>query len=166
MKRSREHDSAVSAVVGVMLMLVVTIIIAAVISAYAGGLGSTKEKAPQVSITARINVTDNKTIYFDHMGGDGFTIDDLIIILGQGEKNLRITNMTLGPSCELKNLGGSPFIRPGDTIMLTGNYEIGTSYTSFNASSTISINHNKEFTWTLLSQRSDAIMARGTLAFT
>lgn len=45
---------AVSPVVGVMLMLVVTIIIAAVVSAFAGGLVTTKEKAPQASLEVHI----------------------------------------------------------------------------------------------------------------
>lgn len=47
-------ENAVSPVVGVMLMLVVTIIIAAVVSAFAGGLGSTVQKAPTVSAETSI----------------------------------------------------------------------------------------------------------------
>ncbi len=46
MKRSMNDDNAVSPVVGVMLMLVVTIIIAAVVAAFAGGLGETAAVAP------------------------------------------------------------------------------------------------------------------------
>ena len=42
----RKNTEAVSPVVGVMLMLVVTIIIAAVVSAFAGGLASNQQKAP------------------------------------------------------------------------------------------------------------------------
>lgn len=45
-------DEAVSPVVGVMLMLVVTIIIAAVVSAFAGGLTDNTQKAPQASVVA------------------------------------------------------------------------------------------------------------------
>lgn len=47
-------EEAVSPVVGVMLMLVVTIIIAAVVSGFAGGLGSETQKAPSVSIDTKI----------------------------------------------------------------------------------------------------------------
>ena len=163
---TREDDSAVSAVVGVMLMLVVTIIIASVISAYAGGLSGTREKAPQVTIAARIN--DSKTIYFDHMGGDGISINDLTIVLDQGDTSLRITNGTVNrTSCDLKNKAGSgfSFIRPGDTIVLSGEHDSGVTYFRVNDTSSpeITLRHNNEFTWTLLSQRGDAIMARGTL---
>jgi len=163
MTGTRGNDSAVSPVVGVMLMLVVTIIIASVISAYAGGLSGTREKAPQVSITAK--TYNNSTIYFDHMGGDGFSIDDLTIILDQGDKSIRLSKAMIPDN--LKNKAGPDFIRPGDTIMLVGGIEGGASnITNFTtASSYIRIAHNREFTWTLLSQRSDAIMARGTLVF-
>jgi len=44
-------NQAVSPVVGVMLMLVVTIIIAAIVSAFAGGLSESNDKAPDVQIT-------------------------------------------------------------------------------------------------------------------
>jgi archaeal type IV pilus assembly protein PilA len=52
--RTKTRDSAVSPVVGVMLMLVVTIIIAAVVSAFAGGMGKTTDKAPTVAMECRI----------------------------------------------------------------------------------------------------------------
>jgi len=44
------RDEGVSPVVGVMLMLVVTIIIAAVVSAYAGGLTSGEKKSPSLAL--------------------------------------------------------------------------------------------------------------------
>ena len=50
-----QNHEAVSPVVGVMLMLVVTIIIAAVVSAFAGGLSATQQKAPAAAFEARIS---------------------------------------------------------------------------------------------------------------
>lgn len=44
-----KQDDAVSPVIGVMLMLVVTIIIAALVSAFAGGLATTNEAPPTVT---------------------------------------------------------------------------------------------------------------------
>ena len=46
-KNASRRDHAVSPVVGVMLMLVVTIIIAAVVSAFAGGMMKSQDKTPQ-----------------------------------------------------------------------------------------------------------------------
>ncbi|MDD1723691.1 MAG: type IV pilin N-terminal domain-containing protein [Methanospirillum sp.] len=51
----KSRDDGVSPVVGVMLMLVVTIIIAAVVSAYSGGLAAGQKKAPTLDATARIS---------------------------------------------------------------------------------------------------------------
>lgn len=51
---AKERESAVSPVVGVMLMLVVTIIIAATVSAFAGGLVGSAEKTPQASFDVKI----------------------------------------------------------------------------------------------------------------
>lgn len=53
--QERYRDDGVSPVVGVMLMLVVTIIIAAVVSAYAGGLSSGQKKAPTLDGTVKIS---------------------------------------------------------------------------------------------------------------
>lgn len=60
MKPSNDH--AVSPVVGVMLMLVVTIIIAAVVSGFAGGLmGEGQQKAPTLALVVKIMNTGSWT---------------------------------------------------------------------------------------------------------
>ena len=81
--RMKSRDGAVSPVVGVMLMLVVTIIIAAVVSAFAGGMGKTTDKAPSVSIETHI-VNDGS------WGGSGIDF----AVMGSSEaiptKNIKI----------------------------------------------------------------------------
>jgi len=70
----KSSERAVSPVVGVMLMLVVTIIIAAVVSAFAGGLTAGKEKAPQASFETHIKLTGGMSggpsMIMKHLGGD------------------------------------------------------------------------------------------------
>lgn len=169
MTRIIEKDLAVSAVVGVMLMLVVTVIIASVISAYAGGLAPNQDQAPQVSIAAE--TPNNTTIYFNHMGGDGFNIDDLTIILDYQDDVLKITNRTIkdSPDYGFGNKAGPKYsyIQPGDTIVLRGYDDKTEEKTDFTleSESSISIDRQKEFTWTLLWQRGNTILARGTLVF-
>jgi len=66
MRREYEKDDAVSPVVGVMLMLVVTVIIAAVVSGFAGSLIGNAEKPP--SLTADVMIKNDGTwggSYFD-----------------------------------------------------------------------------------------------------
>jgi hypothetical protein len=94
----RMNSEAVSPVVGVMLMLVVTIIIAAVVSAFAGGLASDQSKAPQATlgVTGVIegigddDLTNydpdyptgfeaNNGLLFEHMGGDAFGLNDIYV---------------------------------------------------------------------------------------
>lgn len=50
----KRNDDAVSPVIGVMLMLVVTIIIAAVVSTFAGGLVDSQESAPAINLDVSI----------------------------------------------------------------------------------------------------------------
>lgn len=68
MQKNVRNDEAVSPVVGVMLMLVVTIIIAAVVSGFAGGLAQGSSKAPQLSIGAEAH--SGTDIIIDFKGGD------------------------------------------------------------------------------------------------
>lgn len=82
-----ERESAVSPVVGVMLMLVVVIIIAAVVSAFAGGLGGSQQKAPQASIDVKIKTSMDDTMggtetvmTFTEISGDPMPTKDLAIV--------------------------------------------------------------------------------------
>jgi len=85
LKRTDEH--AVSPVVGVMLMLVVTIIIAAVVSAFSGGLATGKEKAPQASLETHITFGDSMmtgtagpVFIMKHMGGDPINTQNVKLV--------------------------------------------------------------------------------------
>ena len=54
-QKTREQENAVSPVVGVMLMLVVTIIIAAVVSGFSGGLiGGKQQKTPTLAMDVKV----------------------------------------------------------------------------------------------------------------
>ncbi|AGB01960.1 Protein of unknown function (DUF1628) [Methanoregula formicica SMSP] len=79
----KSRDAGVSPVVGVMLMLVVTIIIAAVVSAFAGGLTSGTQKTPSSAIDVKISTTaysGNILMIFNHISGDNIPTKDLSII--------------------------------------------------------------------------------------
>ena len=98
---SRQTQDAVSPVVGVMLMLVVTIIIAAVVSAFAGGMGTDQHKTPQVTLSVKSDIqsiggtidpdtydqtyptgyTAANGLLFENTGGDTFSLNDIEIQL-------------------------------------------------------------------------------------
>ncbi|MDO9540218.1 MAG: type IV pilin [Methanocalculus sp.] len=70
LKKNKLGDNAVSPVVGVMLMLVVTIIIAAVVSGFAGTLVGSERNAPQMVLNTEIRNTGSmgtSFIVFDVM---------------------------------------------------------------------------------------------------
>ena len=62
------HDEAVSPVIGVLLMLTLTLIIAAIVNSYAGGLMETESKAPSVTLQATYSVAHGMEIR--HVSGD------------------------------------------------------------------------------------------------
>jgi len=96
MQKNNKNENAVSPVVGVMLMLVVTIIIAAVVSAFAGGLGQGSAKAPQVSIDAEAHNASYIFINFkggDTINGGAFTVKTFIP-MGDNKDMSHTVNLT------------------------------------------------------------------------
>ncbi len=73
-----KNDEAVSPVIGVILMVAITVILAAVIAAFVFGMG-TPTKAPQVQLkfTATSNVSGvNGSLKISHDGGDPLVLKD------------------------------------------------------------------------------------------
>jgi FlaG/FlaF family flagellin (archaellin) len=70
---------AVSPVVGVMLMLVVVIIIAAVVSAFAGGLSTSSDKSPTVTI--RGSYSQSYGMKIEHTGGNPISTADTVVMV-------------------------------------------------------------------------------------
>lgn len=76
-------EGAVSPVVGVMLMLVVTIIIAAVVSAFAGGMSTSQKSVPQVTLKVTYSQSDGMRL--EHNGGDVLSTQGVNLILRHAE---------------------------------------------------------------------------------
>jgi archaeal type IV pilus assembly protein PilA len=144
----QNKDFAVSPVIGVLLMLVVTIIIAAVVSGFAGSIAGDKDKAPQVSLSVDgviQNISDTNTanyvsdyptgftaangLLFEHKGGDSFALTDVYLQLKSGTTKTTIsvsdplqTTASCLPStvtAYFMKVGSSDgYIRPGDKFMV------------------------------------------------
>jgi FlaG/FlaF family flagellin (archaellin) len=111
MKRSDiRNEEAVSPVVGVMLMLVVTIIIAAIVSGFSGGVVGSEKSAPQsafvVGYNAQITDTDktnaqadspktNNCLTFRLISGDTVSLDNIMIELQSGADSIKFTKDTV-----------------------------------------------------------------------
>jgi len=93
-----KKDDAVSPVIGVILMVAITVILAAVIAAFVFGLGS-PETAPQASIKdSGTSVGDRNVIKLEHQGGDPITFSDpntKITVNGDDVSFSKLTNEDL-----------------------------------------------------------------------
>ena len=83
MKSLKLSNEAVSPVVGVMLMLVVTLIIAAIVSGFAGSLTHSVSTTPQAVITAEYSQADGMII--THSGGDSLPLSNVKFSTMPGE---------------------------------------------------------------------------------
>ena len=83
MKSLKLSNEAVSPVVGVMLMLVVTLIIAAIVSGFAGSMVSSSSITPQAIITAEYSQANGMVI--THSGGDSLPLGQVKFATMPGE---------------------------------------------------------------------------------
>lgn len=140
-------ESAVSPVVGVMLMLVVTIIIAAVVSGFAGGLASDEARGRQATLSCKPvlegiedtdqadwastypeNWTADNGLIFEHKGGDGFALSDIAVQLQTQDVMTTITATDVLPAARCTSdevtayfmeIGDTDgYILPGDKFVL------------------------------------------------
>jgi flagellin-like protein len=86
MRIFRRNEDAVSPVIGVILMVAITVILAAVIAAFVFGLGGSQQAAPTASIVASNNPdTTAYDLKIQHKGGD---------MLKGGDWKLSVVNAT------------------------------------------------------------------------
>ena len=71
---TKSKEDAVSPVIGVILMVAVTVILAAVIAAFVFGMGSGVQKSKVVAATAQTNPTTNAIIVTYQGGQDANTV--------------------------------------------------------------------------------------------
>jgi flagellin-like protein len=75
LKQLLTEDRAVSPVIGVILMVAITVILAAVIGTFVLGLGQNVQSTPQASFNFDFN-SDKKDVNITHNGGDRLEVGD------------------------------------------------------------------------------------------
>jgi flagellin-like protein len=128
LKAMFDDDSAVSPVIGVILMVAITVILAAVIASFVLGLGQGNDPAPNPTISSSVD-SQNDNITLDVTGGDDF---DTGVATLQGEVD--------GTSFEtdLDNVIDSDQVTAGDSIVIDA--ENGT--VSADSSTSVSLSNN------------------------
>ena len=128
MNLKERKEDAVSPVIGVMLMLVVTIVIAAVVAAFAGGLGSDVEMAPTAALNIDVFATDNK-VKIESLSGEALIANDITIRVADdsgtlGEAKLSEAGIsTLSPGSTTNKfaltMGEGKSLEAGDFVTVT-----------------------------------------------
>ncbi|MFC5278108.1 type IV pilin [Halorubrum rubrum] len=86
----KADDRGVSPVIGVILMVAITVILAAVIGTFVLGLGdSLGDSQPTAQLSASIDDddSDNKSVVIDHDGGDSIDSETLRVIVEDEDNN-------------------------------------------------------------------------------
>ena len=116
-------EDAVSPVIGVILMVAITVILAAVIGAFVLGIGSSQEKAPQASISFSWNSTG---VAYTHDGGETLDGDSLTVNAASNLANCDVQSGSISAGGTIGECsGGSP--ATGDEITLTWTASSGDS---------------------------------------
>ena len=86
-------DAAVSPVIGVLLMLTLTLVIAAVVSSYAGGLMNTDTKSPSVTLQVTYSISGGLEIR--DINGDPIPTSSVSLIIRPSETMGRIAGQQI-----------------------------------------------------------------------
>ena len=115
-----KKEDAVSEVVGIMILLTITVVLAAVVALAATSMVGETEKPLSAEITA-VSVTGGEVI-FELISGEPFTLSDIRVVLGVREDSTETKSIA---GTELKAVASS-----GDIIFLGDRFRLeGTSTT-------------------------------------
>ena len=78
LKKLFTEERAVSPVIGVILMVAITVILAAVIGAFVLGLGGETQETPQASLNFELP-DDGENVQIEHRSGNTFSLGDIRI---------------------------------------------------------------------------------------
>jgi flagellin-like protein len=118
LKELLDDDRAVSPVIGVILMVAITVILAAVIGTFVLGLGDQiSQTTPQASFSFDYQAGDdstNDTLTIAHNGGDTLDANEVNVTISGG------TNVSNGPFNWNDDLGGGSSVSAGSAVTLDG----------------------------------------------
>ncbi len=119
--RFRKNEEAVSPVIGVILMVAITVILAAVIAAFVFGMG-TPEKTPTANLKGTINGIN--WINISHEGGEDVKLSDVTITVTNETSGNAETGIVIEPSAALtiRNFveqgNGDGILQPGEKLLI------------------------------------------------
>lgn len=181
MKANVNADFAVSPVIGVMLMIVVTVIIAAIVSAFAGEYTTDDKKAPTAVFSCRVveatgsGSYPNGGLLFTHESGEFLSFMNIHVVVSSGEETRRFPYTSLRKIEPGQNDGGGTGIFAAyDREMNAGNQFILTADNNGSAepggylgwtNPTLILTANRTATFTLVDRENGQTVAHGGIIY-
>lgn len=126
-----KNEDAVSPVIGVILMVAITVILAAVIAAFVFNIGGTQQKTPVASLTAVTASVSTGNITISHTGGDPIDLSKVKAIIEQGANRNTITQLNTTAGAKILYVGDSLKIKEtAPQVIYVNNVDAGTFGTS------------------------------------
>jgi FlaG/FlaF family flagellin (archaellin) len=149
-----------------MLMLSVTVLIAALVSTYAGGFTGGAEKSPQSSVRAIPDLLHHR-INFEHNGGDPFMLSSVQVVLREHDnktalslidaQSSRVQNFT---EVGIKDLNTDTTIQAGDTFYLESvDWEADEQWMKFGS---LNLTWDQKITWLLVDKGTGKTISTGS----
>jgi len=121
-----KNDEAVSPVIGVILMVAITVILAAVIAAFVFGLAGTTQATKSVGVTAGLN-SNNYVIVTWQGGAD---LNKIVNWTGKAGNGTWLMGETNKPSVGQVNTSNQP-LSSGDRFIITAKFQDGSEQVIF-----------------------------------
>ena len=113
-----KDEEAVSPVIGVILMVAITVILAAVIGAFVFGMGP-PEQAPQASIRIIEAEATGGTFTVEHQGGDAIVLTDTTVIVDPDTATAADDEALATLTTPAAELGNALMFEPGEKSVET-----------------------------------------------
>jgi flagellin-like protein len=109
-----DDDRGVSPVIGVILMVAITVILAAVIGTFVLGLGDSLEQTPQATLSAEVE-SGGGNVTISHNGGDSIAASDIRVIVGGTDYNSSSADFSVSGSADEFSVGDTITINSSTT---------------------------------------------------
>lgn len=156
----KTDSSAVSEVVGVLLMLTVTLIIAGLVGVAVNSLNSSPPEPVKASIVASgiYDSDTDKYIIFDNVLGDAVSLDRLMISLNIQEKPVQNMQVYGSNTTQFRSYSGDDIIVVGGRFKLVSDYDDGFGWGSFKLAS------GEHLDYAVYDHKANTIMSTGSIA--
>jgi len=148
-----------------MLMLAVTVMVAALVSTYAGGFSGGSEKSPQSSIRATPTLLQDR-IYFEHNGGDPFMLSSVRVVLRANDNTTSFSVNDAGSTLvsafrEVGNTGSTSdtTIQAGDTFFVQAANGDNQTWMKFGS---MILTNNTRITWLIVDKETSKSISSGS----